>query len=316
MKKVLRVVGISIAVVVLAIFGLGAFINFKAYPTFEEVTIPDLTVEITPERLAHGKKLVHANCAGCHKSKNNVFEGTYFDDIDAEKAFGVIYTSNITQHPEHGIGQYSDGELYRLLRTGVMKNNELALPVMPKWVICSDEDIYAMIAYLKSDDKYMQASDKQHPAYEPTFLAKALKNFAFKPAPYQASYHEIPSLEDSIAYGEYAVNAVYGCYFCHSKNMEEWDVFEPKNTPNYLGGGYVFNTSEHEVTASRLIMDDQSDIGKWSKVEFLDALKYGQREGKEAYKMPMKPYVYLDTAEVNAIYYYLKDYSSKLAVAE
>lgn len=306
MKKPLKIIGTVLGVLILLLAAFAAFVYFKPLPTYADVQIPDINVEITPERVAQGKKLVALNCAGCHKSSAGIFEGKYFPDADAEAAFGKIHTPNITQHQEYGIGKYSDGELYRLLRTGVKKNNQMMLPLMPQWVLASDEDIYAIIAYLKSDDKAVKASEKRHPDYKPTFLAKALLNFVFRPQPYTSEYPEAPTLSDSIALGEYLVNAAYGCYWCHSQGLDTWNLQEPQKTPGYLGGGTVFRWDGHQIITPGLLMDGHSDISNWSRQDFLMALKFGQRKGKPAYREPMKPYALLDTTEVHAIYDYLK----------
>lgn len=306
MKTFLRYAGILLAIILIAVIGLASFVSFTDTPTYASVEIPDIQVKMDSQSIALGQKLVESNCAGCHKSKAGTFEGIYFDDPDAA-AFGDIYSSNITQHPEHGIGAYSDGELYRLLRTGVKRNNDLMLPMMPLWVNCSDEDIHAIIAYLKSDHKAVQASETDHPDYEPTFLAKALMKFMFKPTPYQSSYPERPKPTDMVALGEYLVEGDYLCYFCHSGNIAEANLLAPKESPNYLGGGTVFNMPNgSEILATNLRMDGASNISNWSYEEFHKALKYGITPDGKAWREPMKPYTMLDSVETQAIYAYLK----------
>jgi len=306
MKTFLRFAGILLAIILVAIIGLTSFISFTATPTYEFFEIPDVQVKINSQRIALGQKLVESNCAGCHKSKAGKYEGIYFDDPDAA-AFGDIYSSNITQHPEHGIGSYSDGELYRLLRTGVKKNNDLMLPMMPLWVNCSDEDIHAMIAYLKSDHKAVQASEMDHPDYEPTFLAKALIKFMFKPTSYQNTYPKRPEPTNEIALGEYLVEGDFLCYFCHSGNIAEASLLNPKESPNYLGGGMVFNVPDvGEVAVPSLRMDGQSNMSNWSYEEFHRAMKYGITPDEKVWREPMKPYTLLDSMETRAIYEYLK----------
>jgi len=73
-------------------------------------------------------------CAGCHKHGQEQFAGSLFPDVEAAATFGNIYSSNITQHPEFGIGKYTDGELYRLFRTGIKKDGTLALPMMHQFL--------------------------------------------------------------------------------------------------------------------------------------------------------------------------------------
>ncbi len=248
----------------LILVGLVAFVNLKSFPSYQDVVIQDIQFEVTPELVLHGKKLVDHDCAGCHKGTSSKYEGMKFEDLAAHEAFGTIYTPNITQHPEYGIGSYSEGELYRLLRTGVKKNGQVMLPIMPRYVTTSDEDIFAMIAYLKSEDPAVQASDKKHPAYQPSMLAKMLLNFMIQPASYKEKYPAKPAIADTLAYGAYAVNDLYGCYFCHSQSLEEWNLENPSQTPGYLGGGTSFKLIEYEVVSPSLIMDGESDVSQWT----------------------------------------------------
>lgn len=312
MKQLLKWLGIALAVIVLFLGVFAAYVNFKPLPTYSEIEIPELQIQATPDKIALGQKLVYQNCVGCHAPNNQKLEGGLFEDEAANEAFGNIYVPNITNHKVYGIGSYTDGEFYRLMRTGVKKDGKLMLPIMPRWVTAPDEDIHAMIAFLRSDDRMTEASAKQHPTYEPSFLAKGLLNFVFKPYAYQESYPQKPSPADSIAYGRYLTNNAYGCYLCHSKSLDAWDLENPVNTPNYLQGGTVFNSPEGSVVAPSLIVSDETDVGGWTIEQFVDAVKYGQRPNKPAYKKPMHPYNLLDTSEVRSIYHYLASYSESL----
>lgn len=316
MKKVWKILAIILGVLILLVLGFVAFLNFKSLPTYDqEIPAPELEVALTPERIELGRKLVDHDCAGCHRGTGRQLDGMLFEDVAARKAFGDFHTPNITNHPEYGVGRYTDGELYRLLRTGVKKNGQNMLPVMPRFVIASDEDIYAIIAYLRSGEPLVAPSDKQTPPAQHSLLAKALLSFAIKPYPMKDDYPETPPPTDSLAYGEYLVGARYGCYFCHSASLEAWELENPEQTPGYLGGGTEFVLEDYTVASPSLLMDGNSDVSNWSLDEFIAALKYGQREGKPAYQRPMHPYPLMDSTEVKAIYYYIKDYSARYAAA-
>ena len=310
MKPILKFTGIILAALLLIILVFTLYVNFKSFPTYESVEIRDIKVNKSPEVIALGKKLVDHDCAGCHRGSAKQYEGMLFEDITANETFGDIYTPNITQHPDHGIGKYSEGELYRLLRTGVKKDGTVLLPVMPRYLTMSDEDLNAIIAYLKSNDEAIQPSAKEHPVYQPSLLAKVLLNFVIQPEAYKTNYPQKPSILDSLLYGAYAVNDLYGCFFCHSKSLEEWNMENPKLTPGYLGGGTKFTMVDYEVVAPSLLMDGKSNVSNWTSDEFIGAVLYGQIPGKNGYLKPMHPYPLMDTTEVRAIYHYLKDYSS------
>lgn len=296
---------------IIAIAGFAAYAYLAPAPTYGDVAIPELTVEATADRVQHGQKLVLSNCIGCHQAEDSSLSGKWFDDVDVEKGFGKLYASNITQHKEKGIGNYTDGELYRLLRNGVKKDNNLCSVVMPRWAAVSDEDIYAMIAFLRSEHPAVQPKDVEHPAHNPSFVERALLKFVFRPLP-TVEYPATPAITDTIEYGKYIASARHMCYACHSQDLETYDMIAPENSPNYMGGGYVFNTSTHSIAAPRLLMDEKSNVGKWSADEFVNAVKHGIRpSGTKGFVEPMHPYPLLDSAEVKAIYMYLKDYTAK-----
>lgn len=308
MKKVLKILGIILGIFVLFIGAIAAYIQFASAPTYDDIEIPDLTVEVTPERVERGRSLVMSGCQNCH-GDNGTLEGKRFTDEAANEAFGTFYTSNLTQDKTTGIGNYTDGELYRLLRTGIRKDNHLNGVVMPKWVLTSDNDIHSIIAFLRSDDKMVQPVDKIHPEHKSNFLEKALMKFAFKPESYQKEYLKNPSIDEPVAYGKYIVQAEALCFACHSENIETINLFEPEKTPNYMAGGYVFKMKDYEVETSNLLLDEDSNVGKWTKEEFVKAVKSGIRPSKTPYLQPMHPFAHYSEKEVEAIYSYLQEIS-------
>jgi mono/diheme cytochrome c family protein len=307
MRKTLRLLAYLAIGLVLAAVVLFAYVSMSGLPNYqEEIAVRDISVAGTPEQVARGKALVVQACAGCHRGEHQEqFAGLRFVDEAAHATFGEVYVPNITQSEAHGIGLYTDGELYRLLRTGIKRNGEPLLPIMPRLPTTAEADILAMIAFLRSDDPAVQPVEKAHPPFEPSFLAKALLNFVVKPIPYQEVADQRPNLSDSLAYGAYLVNDAYGCYHCHSASLEEWNLLAPPQTPGYLAGGTAFQLAEYTVTAPGILPLDTAAVAEWTAEQFVDAVKFGIRPGQPAYRSPMHPYPYLDTAEVRTIYQYL-----------
>ena len=101
---------------------------------------PFLKVEMTPERIARGEYLANhvAVCIDCHSKRDWTrfsgppAEGTYGMGgglFDQKFGFpGVYFAKNITPA---GINRYTDGELFRVITTGVNKEGEAMFPVMP-----------------------------------------------------------------------------------------------------------------------------------------------------------------------------------------
>lgn len=307
MKKLLKIIGIILGIIIICVLGLAAYINFANAPVYD-VEIPDLEVKSTPEKVARGKKIVSSACENCH-GHNGILEGQLFTDDGVNQAFGTYYTSNITQDTIAGIGKYTDGELYRLLRTGLNKYGRRNSVAMPVWLNSSEEDIYSIIAYLRSEDKAVQPSNKVHPIHEGTFLEKALLKFEFKPFEYQDSYPETPKLTNPVAYGKYIVETEALCFACHSENLETVDLITPTKTLNYLGGGYVFKMKDYNIKAPSILLDGKSEISKWTKAEFMKSIQTGMRPNQTMMLQPMHPFSHLSDAEVDAIYQYIESYS-------
>jgi mono/diheme cytochrome c family protein len=78
---------------------------------------------------------------------------------------GYFYGPNLTPDPETGLGNWSEDEIVTALRTGVRPDGRILAPIMPwmSFASLSDEDAYAMAAYLKSLPAY-RYEDEPPPA--------------------------------------------------------------------------------------------------------------------------------------------------------
>lgn len=83
---------------------------------------------------------------------------------------------------------------------------------MPKFPHISDEDLYSIIAFLRSDNPLVQPSDSNPPPIVPSFLTKFLANTAFGPLPYPDEPIVAPDPGDKVAYGKYLATAKFDCY--------------------------------------------------------------------------------------------------------
>lgn len=110
------------------------------------------------DRIEHGRYLVSvAGCNDCHTP------GTFYGAPDTlrqlsgselgwEGPWGVSYPRNITPDVETGIGNWTEAQIVTAIRTGQRPDKSLLLPPMPwpMYAHLSDEDAYAIAAYLKS----------------------------------------------------------------------------------------------------------------------------------------------------------------------
>ena len=304
MKRVLKVVGAVFGVLLVAV---GAFALFVAldWPVKKPVYAAELQVTSTPARIARGKQLASVRCAGCHyDQKTDALTGVQM--LDAPKEFGAIYSHNITQHPTKGIGRYSDRELVYLLRTGIRRDGVFSGPFMQSPNI-ADEDLYSIVAFLRSDDPWLRAQDVDDRQWQPTFLAKLLMHVAFAPLPMPTKKISVPPIDDQVAYGRYVVNGMADCFSCHSKDFKTMNVVEPEKSEGYLGGGNpTLDADGNVVYSANITMDPETGIGRWSEADFVRAVRIGMRPDGRALRYPMTTLPELSEQEVKAVFAYLK----------
>jgi len=303
MRKALKIVGFIVLGVII-IIGLGAgYVQLKGIPTYS-VEAPELKLQGDSAMVAEGKRMSVMLCSHCHMASNGKLEGNFMD----EGELGKLYAPNITQHPEMGIGQYTDGELAYLLRTGIKRNGEYAPPYMPKFPHMSDEDLHSIIAFLRSEEPEVQPSEEVQPKVQPSFLTKMLSTAGvFAPLPYPESTIQAPPMTDKVAYGRYLVVGKVECYGCHSADFTKVDMLNPEKSAGYFGGGNVFNAPDGStVYSSNLTPDQATGIGDWTETQFITALRTGQRPNGKTFRWPMLAYGELSEEEASAIWAYLQ----------
>src|SRR6478609_1591499 len=198
MKKLLKYLGLTLGVILVLIGLFLVYIQIDGIPKYE-AKAPDIKVEITPERVAQGQKIASMECIACHAGEDGKLTGRHLKELPAE--FGTVYSRNITADPEVGIGNWTDGEILYLLRTGIKRDGQYIPPYMSKFHSASDEDMYSVIAWLRSDK--VLPSTEEPPVSEPSFLVKLLSHVAFKPLPYPEKPIPGPDTNNVVERGRY-----------------------------------------------------------------------------------------------------------------
>jgi mono/diheme cytochrome c family protein/cytochrome c2 len=306
MKKILRYLLLFVGIIAIAVGGFAAFIAIRGIPKYKAEKI-DLHIESTPARVQQGQKLASMLCANCHLDENTgKFTGRKLAEAPQ---FGDIYSKNITQHPEFGIGKWTDGELVYLLRTGLKPDGTYLPPYMAKLVNISDEDLYSIISFLRSDNPWVQPDNTRQPDTKPSFLTKFLCNIgAMNPFPYPKKPITAPDTADQVKWGKYIATAQLECYSCHSRDFAKNDYFTPEKSKGFFGGGNELTGLDgKKIYTLNITMDEETGIGKWDEETFIKAVKYGQLpDGQPALRNPMVPFARLSDNEVRAIFAYLK----------
>ncbi len=246
-------------------------------------------IDRTPERIERGSYLVNSvtQCGVCHTprvggtwlggERTDAFlaGGTTFDDRGRAMKITV---PNITPDVETGIGAWTDDEIMRAVRDGVLKGGELMWPPMPfgSWDVISDDDARAIVAYLRTVSPVKNQVKRE---YTIPFMAKIARSFG-------AMHHEPaknvkpPATGDKKALGAYLIK-VGICYDCHSLGSTG-----PSDKMLLAGSEDPLSEPEYgKVWARNLTPDMDTGLGKFSAEQIKDALKSGKRlDGK-----PMAP---------------------------
>lgn len=303
MKKLAKIIlyGTAIFIAILIIAGI-----------YMKTVLPnvgdpeELEIEGSTEQIARGEYLANhvMLCMDCHSDRNySLFSGPPHpgtkglggDRFDRSMGLpGVFVSPNIT--PE-GIGNWTDGELYRLITTGVKKNGEPIFPVMPyqSYGKLDPEDIKAVIAYIRT----LAPQKSNIPPREIDFPV----NFIIRTMPSKATPTTRPNKEDVIAYGEYLVTAA-ACGECHTK-FEKGKFVGP-----YLGGGRAFPSPNGNIVRSSNLTFHSTGLGNKSKEDFVRQFKqYSPElytptkvgEGEFQTIMPWTMYAGMDTTDLASI---------------
>lgn len=306
MKKVLKMAGIILGVVVLIVLVFITYVSVRGTGSYAVNVPPIPKVEITPQRVERGEKIAAMLCRNCHyNSETGKLTGRLLQEAPQ---FGKIYPRNITHDPEVGIGNWSDAEIIYFIRTGINpKSGKFIPPYMPKLLHISDEDLRSVVAYLRSDRPEVQADKNEFPESEPSFLSKFLCVVAFHPYKYPEKEIPNPDTTNKLEWGKYLTIAQLECFTCHSKDFKTMNIEEPEKSEGFFGGGNEMISIEgNHITTLNITPDEETGIGNWTEEEFVKALKSGIIPNGPALRNPMVPFTMLTDDEAKAIYAYLR----------
>ncbi len=288
---------------------LMAVIIIVSCKTKFDTTKTSFTANRSSEAFERGKILVYSICGGCHYSKEEKkFIGTQIHEVPG--IIGKVYAANLTNSdhfewasPPH----YSDAELKYLLKTGIARDGRfLSYMLRPNM---ADEDLNAIIAYLRSDDPAIAAADTTIGLTHFTPPGKLIMNIMAKPLAYNPGIKR-PAENDSIATGRYLVDNI-GCFHCHSHSLTSLNSLDPEQSKGYLAGGIKFKGAQgNEIYASNLTPDKQTGIGKYTRLQFRKAVKEGEAPDGKLHP-PMPEFKLLKDHDVDAIYAYLRSVPAK-----
>jgi hypothetical protein len=304
MKKLLKILGYGIGGIIVIILLVLGWVQFSGLPTFEHQSIA-VKIPTDSLSLSVGRKIAEERCMHCHLGDDGKLSGRQFTPSDSP--FGVIWSKNITQHKEHGIGNYTDGELAFLMRTGINKDGRFLGPFMILPTL-SDEDLGSVVAYLHSNSPFVQPSAIEHPLPQYSLLAKAfIKLGMMSPMKYAGTPVRTPNSSDTLGYGKYLANGRYACFSCHSASFETNNDAEPEKSEGFFGGGNEIEDHAFIITRSaNITMSKTHGIGNWTKEQFIHTLRTGERPDGKGLSAAMPRLPLSDDNELEAMWKYLQ----------
>lgn len=272
---------------------------------------PDITIDLTEERVDRGRYLANhvMLCMDCHAVRDfNYFGGPPIPEtlgaggehFSRELGLpGEFVTPNLTPA---ALGDWSDGEIFRAIVSGVSRDGTSLFPLMPypHYSQLDEEDIYAVIAYLRT----LEPVETDHPARELDFPVNLLINTL----PVNPNLKPKPDKSDPILYGKYLITAA-ACTDCHTRMERGEFVGEP------YAGGNVYPMPDGSIVTSANITPHESGIGSWTKEMFINRFKAFSKEtytprkvepGQFQTIMPWPMYAEMDEEDLGAIFDYLQ----------
>jgi cytochrome c553 len=199
---------IPAALLVLALIGFA-----KLNARFDN-PVSDIQVTRTPAQIARGQQLANI-CVSCHTPGSQLpLSGSNFAAKFEFPPLGTLYAPNLT--PSGDISDWSDGEVIRAIREGVHKSGR-SLLVMPSanFRNMSDEDVQALIAYLRSQP----ATGGPTPNNKFNVLGAVFTNLTDFRAAQKPVGHVSAPQAGTPGYGKYLVDII-GCRDCHGAQLQ------------------------------------------------------------------------------------------------
>lgn len=287
--------GVILAGLLMLVFALGAIVATIGFVRlYVPVGNPVANVKVagTLEQIARGEKFAQF-CASCHSStrKPPLAGGAVnFAQIPNGPSLGKMIPPNLT--PAGELKDWSDGEIIRAIREGVHKSGR-SLLIMPTegFKELSDDDVQAIVAYLRSMPATKHSADTDANTNEGNLLAALFIGAGIAPNSAQPPITKpiaSPPPGANLENGKYLAR-VLPCLECHGQDYggRQPAGFGPPAGPN--------------LTVL---------VSKWSEADFVKTIRTGVDPTGHALdpdKMLWKEIsAFATDDELKAIYMYLK----------
>lgn len=205
------------------------------------------TVQVTPQQLKQGEYLTRmGDCMACHTAKGGQ---PFAGGAPLATPFGTIYGTNITPHPDHGIGRWTADEFYQAVTNGTGPGRRQLYPAMPyaSYHHMKREDADLIYGYLMRQSPSAQANRKPDMPF-PFNLRVLMLGWKML---YQRS-DELPVASQGQSpewqRGRYLSNVMGHCAECHTPRTQ----FGGMDKSKWLTGGTLGLFAAPDITAAQL----------------------------------------------------------------
>ncbi len=304
-----RILLFAAAAVILLVAGVMLYAQLMYNRSFtDQYPVNNITIQADSAMIEHGRFLVYgpAHCAHCHTAIENLEALEKGAEVPMSGGFvfelplGNVYSPNITPDKETGIGNHSDGELYRMLRYNIRKDGAACLELMP-FSNMSDYDIKSVIAFIKRQKPVRN----DVPKHDYSLLGKFVRSTSIQPTLPAAEPMAFIARDSSVAYGKYLCEAVANCRGCHTNRDLKTGAFvgEP------YAGGFVMgpdkSTAGFTYITPNITFDAETGVmSRFDEAAFIARMRGGRVH--QTSPMPWGPYSRLADNDLKAIYRFLK----------
>ena len=185
--------------------------------------------------------------------------------------FGTVYSTNITQDKETGLGAWTDQQIHDAMVTGIRRDGGWILPVMPyeKYSGMAREDLQALIAFMRTLKPVKKATPElktwapfARSLGTPIFL-KIFGRFSSSPA-------QAP--KSGLERGRYLVDHVSLCGDCHTPRNS---IGVPNQSLYMAGASQKIGPLGEAVP--NITPDKETGIGEWKREDIVEVLLTGTK---------------------------------------
>jgi mono/diheme cytochrome c family protein len=306
MKSLARAVFALLALVLVL---LGA-LTFALLPTHTRRIAAGPSAGSDAASIERGRYLaVAADCIGCHTAPGGK---PFAGGLTLDSPLGKVYSTNITPHPESGIGKFTLDDFDRAVRHGIDAEGMTLYPAMPypSYSLMSDSDIAALYSYFLHGVEPVASGAPANDIPWPLSIRwpVAIWRKLFSPSPDAPGFNASRYADPVVARGAYLVQAPGHCGACHTPRaftLQEKALDD--SSTSFLAGGPEIGG----WVAVNLRGNAGDGLGDWSKDDIVATLRTARNATQAVIGAPMSEVVvhstqHLNEADLQAIAAYLK----------